>query len=430
MANYGIFKLNGDPVAVDFDTLDAARDAMSADAEKYAGCYADEAYTCAECGRVLPEDICAFYGGRAYCADCFDDLFETCADCGEPVPVGYAVEVHRGRGVVYLCDDCARRYTEECSDCGERYDRDAMTYTRDGWMCEDCASAYYYCGECGDYVSADDWDDDAEMCTACAESAGSPLVKSYHTLPANFHFIGKTKTGGHFHIGIEKEIDRDRPNAAEERACVDDIVKIAGDAVYFNRDGSLDYGFEIITLPHTPAEFFKIDWRGILAACERHGYKSHDGGNCGLHMHFSREFFGKTKDAQERAIAKLIRFYDVFYADVQAVARRDDYHARKWAAPYETRTRADAEEYAKGEKYAGRYHAVNNTNRETVEVRIMRGTLNYDTFAACIDFLLATARRARRIKWRDVENAGEWLRNLKPATREYIKARGAFAGVM
>ena len=91
--------------------------------------------------------------------------------------------------------------------------------------------------------------------------------------------------------------------------------------------------------------------------------------------------------------------------------------------------RKDALKYAKREGWeyrTDRYKAVNNTNSNTVEIRIMRGTLKLETFLASIDFILTVAKNSKRIRWDNANDEVLWLKGAKPETMEYIASKGAF----
>lgn len=406
--------------------------------EWYCDDCAEEWVECANCGEwVRRDDAHITPDGDYYCDDCADEYLAYCEHCGEVMWLDDAIAVadspyERRRGnVEYYCRDCAERYATQCENCGEWY-TDGMTYTRDGYMCEDCMDDYCYCEQCDEYVNYDEYDSDAEMCCRCAEENECRLITGYHVRPRLEYFgeCRKQWRGVWRGIGIELEIDRTDRDSDAESECAAAIKEIAGDHLYFNRDGSLDNGFEIITQPHTEEAFWEIEWEQILQTCLDYGYRSHDAGTCGLHLHISREMFGTNETRQGVAISKLIRFYDLYFGDILKISRRTAEQADKWAAAYNTANRKGAEYYGKSKYNAGRYYAVNNTNRATVEIRITRGTLNHDTFCACIDFMLTAARNSRRISWDNIENAAEWLKGIKPATAEYIKGRGAFVGVL
>ena len=83
----------------------------------------------------------------------------------------------------------------------------------------------------------------------------------------------------------------------------------------------------------------------------------------------------------------------------------------------------------KGKKYLShgdRYHAVNFTNARTIEVRLMKGTLNPDTFRACYDFLITLVKNSKKVKYSDRHNLAKWFKGLKPETIAFMKSRSAF----
>lgn len=413
-------------------------DAVIIDGEEYCEECAAEFVQCANCGEWIKRDE-SITGpdGEEYCEGCADDFFFWCENCGccewteDAVYVADNPYERRRGNVRYLCRDCAERVAIQCEDCGEWY-TEGIYNTRDGYRCEDCGEDYYYCEECDEYVNYNEWDSEAEMCCCCAEENGCRLIQGYHDRPS-LEYYGEcllSWRGVWRGVGVELEIDRDEKDSEAESYTAEQLKDIAGDEIYFNRDGSLENGFEIITQPHTVAAFYSMPWAEILNICKENGYTSHNAGTCGLHLHISRAMFGSNEERQGVAISKLIRFYDCFYNDILKISRRTHEQAERWANTYGTQNRKEAEQYGKKKKDAGRYFAINNTNRNTVEIRITRGTLNYNTFMACIDFMLTVAKNSRRISWANVENPAEWLKGLKPDTLNYIKKVKAFEEVL
>ena len=279
-------------------------------------------------------------------------------------------------------------------------------------------------------MHCDNYDGENDTCCDCAEQG---KIHRYHHTPKNKKIGAYKKQWRSIWrgLGVELEIDRENANAHNEKMLVDELTSIAGDAVVFERDGSLRYGFEIITQPHTEDAMRAFPWAELLNACKRYGYTSHDNGRCGLHIHLSREVFGSTLREQENNIAKMLLFYDCFYSEIVRFSRRDMSDALHWAGKYEVDTKKRALEIVRYDAYNfSRYKAVNLTNAHTVEIRIMRGTLNIDTFNACIDFVVRVAKNARKIKWADVHDVNKWFNGLKAKTREQITARNAFEGVI
>ena len=73
-----------------------------------------------------------------------------------------------------------------------------------------------------------------------------------------------------------------------------------------------------------------------------------------------------------------------------------------------------------------RYRAINVTNRNTVEIRITRGTLKYSTFMACIDFMVTLVRNCATIDYKELTDPRAWLKGIKPTTVDYLNEVGAF----
>lgn len=322
----------------------------------------------------------------------------------------------------------------KCADCGNWVRESDTYYVRDyGRVCDCCIDSFYYCSSCDEYVPESDWNFDAECCCNCApEEDYDSRIHEYHDdygRPelAFYDVNGEIEYDmpeGKYYFGCELEID----NGNDATYLLDDLDRIIDDPeeMFYEHDCSLNTGFEMITQPHTGAAFREMPWSSILGACRNHGYESHDAGTCGLHIHISRECFGANEVEQDRNIAKLIYFYDKWYDDIRKFSRRDSYKATHWAAKYGISTFDEAESAAREGRYAGRYHAVNITNTSTVEIRIMRGTLNYDTFMASFDFMQKTAEAASRIDISEIDDLAKWIGNCDEATYTYMRKRNCF----
>lgn len=432
-------------------------------------------YICADCGRVISEDELddCLQGENAdgeeiiICPDC-EDNWARCYDCEciEPKDDMYYCEdndeyycehcqynnltycercetyhLNQYMHKVYVdsynrnkyewwCDDCVDNCAIECSECGDLWSENCMESIRTSmwgdytYICPRCLEDYHWCGNCERYVDDDNWNYDYDCCCDCAEEYGhDSRIACYHDAPS-IQFYGKMKTSWRNRwrgMGIELEVDK--LDKCDESDLLDEIEEVFGDEVYYEQDGSLCEGFEIITQPHTIEEFYKMNWNKVLESIKSYGYRSHDMGTCGLHVHISRDMFGSTKEKQSVALSKLVYFYDKYYNDIKKVSRRRD---EQWCHKYNVETRKQAEKVVENNRHNDRYHAVNLTNYETIEFRIMRGTLNQKSFWASIDFVLTLAKNARKINWKNVDDVSQWLAGMKEETYDYIKSRHAF----
>ena len=86
-------------------------------------------------------------------------------------------------------------------------------------------------------------------------------------------------------------------------------------------------------------------------------------------------------------------------------SRRKAENLNRWAARYATISPTPKETYKKAkEKYAGRYVAVNLTNYETIEFRLFRGTLRYETFIATLQLVSEICNTAISLTDKEMEN--------------------------
>ena len=398
----------------------------------------DCVFECAYCGKyhLKSDNELTEVDGDVWCDNCVDDYAYYCEQCCEYHNSDNFYEVETRYGTQWWCEDCVESDAFKCEHCGiyhSNNDYDSYEVRSRGYnetWCSDCVSDYAMeCADCGELFDVDDMqyheDDDCYYCEDCFEEHDN-IIKAYHDAPC-LKFVGNPKKiwkGLQHYLGIELEVD----NGYDREDCAKEIAKIEQN-VYFNRDGSLNNGFEIITQPHTEEAFYKINWQKIFDICKQYGFSSHDAGTCGLHIHISRQWLGSTKDAQDLAVRKLILFYHTYWYDIVKLSRRTEHQANDWAQDYCVNNRKELAENIKYKNY-GRYYAINNCNRNTVEFRLGRGTLNAESFYAWIDFNLTLVKNIKKVKMADLVNPQKWLVGLKPTTIKYIQEKGAFKGAL
>lgn len=263
------------------------------------------------------------------------------------------------------------------------------------------------------------------MCKQCVEETRKYRIKRYHDNPVLefYNENGRTdETNGHYY-GIELEIDR----GGESNDISKDVIKLMQERVYTMHDGSLENGFEIITHPHTEQALYNLNWKETFKWLIHKGYRSHDIPTCGLHLHINRSLFNN-----EESLAKMLYFYEKNFEEVIKVSRRDINRVRRWAGSYFNNDnditmgnmhsiliRYDRQGY-----HDYRYKCVNLQKRNTVEIRIMRGTLNYNSFMACLDFMITVAKNSNKVT--NIDSWEEWLDGINDNTKAYLGARRAF----
>ena len=154
-------------------------------------------------------------------------------------------------------------------------------------------------------------------------------------------------------------------------------------------DGSLEEGFEIVTHPMSLSyQLQQIPWEQICKGAVDLGYTSHQAGTCGLHVHVSRLAFGETEEQQDTAIARVLYFFEKHWEELLKFSRRTQHQLDQWASRYGYKEQPmEILDHAKKGYHGGRYTCVNLTNRDTIEFRMFRGTLKYNTLIATLQLV-------------------------------------------
>lgn len=339
-------------------------------------------YRCPHCGYYfLADNYGIIYEGRKFCKHCADEYFVECERCGDLI---HEDDVILDAYENPCCPSCADNLYR-CDDCGELFEEvDIIEDSTGRFLCNVCYNeSYYICEECGRFVYWEDShtiSDDIILCPECFEDYSS-VIHDYYYKPIP-NFLGDSINNRY--LGIELEVDE----GGEDSGVVKEVVNIMQNRVYCKHDGSLNDGFEIVSHPATlDYHMQSMNWDEVLDYLRHEGYKSHDAGTCGLHIHLDRRGFGDTEEEQELGISKVLFFIERHWEKVVKFSRRTPSQLDEWAARYlcsSPEHPEDVLEYAKSDM--SRYRAVNLCNHSTIEVRVFRGTLIYETFMAALQF--------------------------------------------
>lgn len=314
----------------------------------------------------------------------------TCAYCNEDFPISQYQDVSGSP----VCPQCLEEETSVCSVCGDRiwnYDNAGTCTTP---LCQRCYDRYYTtCSRCGAVIpfenvryAACDEDEEFPLCEDCfTHTAHKPYsIQDYYFKPCPI-FYGD---GPRF-FGVELEIDGAGESDRNARELLETANGQGQDRLYCKHDGSLSDGFELVTHPMT-LEYHEnqMPWAEILAQAVDMGYTSHQAGTCGLHVHVIRRAFGKTMAEQEAAIARVLYFFEKNWEELLRFSRRTQRQLDQWAARYGYKEQPrEILEHAKKGYHGGRYTCVNLQPSETIEFRIFRGTLKYNTLIAALQLV-------------------------------------------
>lgn len=153
---------------------------------------------------------------------------------------------------------------------------------------------------------------------------------------------------------------------------------VVGEYCFFERDGSIGTGFEMITQP-AGLDVHAEKFAKFLQDKEmKRGMRSHEGGACGFHVHVGREFLTQGQVYRIQS----------FLNDV-----RNEHLIKKIARRYQSGYSKFKPEMAKfsphGKATGDRYEALNVTSDKTIEFRLFRGSLRYESIMAALEFVNA-----------------------------------------
>lgn len=321
----------------------------------------------------------------------------------------------------------------ECEEHSYRDDNGKDSFYAPDWWWQD----QYWCDCCCCYVP--EWyyhgDGTCEYCYEEEDKIIEGYCESHDHDPV---FFGEYE-GKFCGLGVELEVDCDHSQKYQNEKVASNLCSHCGleyNEVRFAEDGSLNNGFENIIEAHTVKDFWaKQDkWKKMLKYLSDNGYKSHDTNTCGLHVHVSRTIFGKTEEEQTTAIAKVYTFFDENWGEIVKVSRRKNF---RWSDKNDIRKDDSKSNYEnwKNEakkKNGGHTVALNNSNRNTFEYRLGRGTLNSWSFFSWIDFILTISKNAKRITVKKIlsNDLVSWFSGIKESTARYIYKRNAFRETM
>lgn len=213
-----------------------------------------------------------------------------------------------------------------------------------------------------------------------------PILR--HNAETNTTFLGEPDGGCTF--GWELEVAVPERNDISARSLLFKENKKLGGAFQLKHDGSIvrnynrkvisyPIGFELVTKPfywswwEDNADTFDNIFTGLI----KNKVISHQMGTCGLHVHIA----GLT-------VAQRMRFYKLLTLNPEflILTRRDKtgycYVNPKWSI-----TNEDLRYYMENPGTMSRYGGCIYTVHGTMEVRIFRGTLNFHSFQASLQFV-------------------------------------------
>lgn len=241
-------------------------------------------------------------------------------------------------------------------------------------------------------------------------------------------------------LGIELETSKDVYSSFYNEDHVEQVFHIRKTykdlELNFEQDGSIGNGIEIISQPMTMGYInkHKEDFKEILKFLQDKGYYSHNKGKCGLHIHVSKDFFGNTDEEIQSTIEKIMLFVETYQDKVELFSRRKHAHYNLYTKTTYNNSYMSADNVMVNDTYfksgkmlydlnkklgIGHSSVVNTSTSSgnTIEFRMCRGTLKYETLMASIEFIhnlvnVCKENQASKISWSKVINfSGEFIKD-------------------
>lgn len=308
------------------------------------------------------------------CKKCFEaKRYTFCELCKDAFPKANIFKLDGAN----ICEHC-HLYSSQCEHCHKHcyvYDtifNDSLNKV----ICRDCFNDFqcYICNDCGSVLNGDCECNNCHIKEETSNNQNDEIVIKNYSYKPSVMFFANQKDADELFMGVELEV-----GGAENKEKVFDFVKNAQfDFFYYKNDGSIpDFGVEIVSHPATLGfhKSSKSHWKNILNRAIKRGLRGFEYKECGLHVHINKNYFSNDD------CAKLDLFVNNYSRFFRKLSRR-----RSSYAEYRHK------HYMFIGKYDGdRMSAINFSNNDTIEFRIFRSTMKYESLMATLELVHAVS---------------------------------------
>lgn len=331
---------------------------------------------------------------------------------------------------------CVREVYSEgfvCRNCEDKVINDSEYFMCGcGLLCafDNSARAWgeYYCGRCGDNIGTCDYCDEHIWLDSddhsCDEREDRRIIHNYDFRPrGGFTYHGYDPNN--VYLGFELEVECFEGNLDSDAERVRNVLEIEQNRGYLKYDGSLNHGFEIVSQPHTLAEFQEHFPFEVIKNLQQTGYRSWDTDTCGFHVHVSKSAFGwnnRARIQEGRVEAHALRFLKLIYDNDRYVRRLAGRSSDQWASFDDKRALIPKVKH--GRQVNSRYSAVNVSNPDTFEVRVFKGSMRVARILANLEFVHACVEYTRKLSVSPNNNTLQW-----PFFRKWLTGKPEYANL-
>lgn len=230
--------------------------------------------------------------------------------------------------------------------------------------------------------------------------------------------------GAEIEVGGNNNILSDNDKNSTVKKCIQIMNGSDSDEenlIYSTHDGTVQIEFD--TMPCS-LEFHKnkMNYREMFEYLDKEGYKGHDCETAGLHIHANRSYLGKSRISQELVISKILYVLEKFNDEICVIARRDNNYSE--FAGEKQNEDSIVELYGKY-KNKGKRAALNLQHKDTIEFRMFKSTLKYETFILTLEFVKDIIDYAKSVDIEEIELAkwSDLMNCFSTELREYYEFR-------
>lgn len=349
---------------------------------------------CKENVKISKTDYIKYYKGKFVCQSCFKNNLALCKKCSRLI-LKENSKTFNGKS---YCINCYLQLSKSCGLCQKNLSETSKFQGLDGtFYCSYCYdSLFSVCGCCGGLKWKEELIENEILklshCVKCDPFRNMQLIHPYSYRPPEILFKAskkeKTKKATKdLFFGIELEIEPNEKirNLQKRTYLFSRFLKENNldNMFYFKSDSSIK-GFEIVSQPFTSKYAHEnLKWNKIFTFLKENGFTSYKSGSCGLHIHISANYFNRSQTANIRLfINKCKSYLEPFSMRGSGTNNFCKYEEIRYLN----------KQVLMQKLQEGRHWAVNiNTGKNTIELRIFRGTLYYPRFIATIQFADAMA---------------------------------------
>lgn len=230
--------------------------------------------------------------------------------------------------------------------------------------------------------------------------------------------------GAEIEVGGNNNISSDNDKNSTVKKCIQIMNGSDSDEenlIYSTHDSTVQIEFD--TMPCS-LEFHKnkMNYREMFEYLDKEGYKGHDCETAGLHIHANRSYLGKSRISQELVISKILYILEKFNDEICVIARRDNDYS-EFAGEKQNKD-SIVELYGKY-KDKGKRAALNLQHKDTIEFRMFKSTLKYETFILTLEFVKDIIDYAKSVDIEEIELAkwSDLMNCFSSELRKYYEFR-------